>query len=369
MIFINKPIIQIVPQLPPAINGVGDYAVNLACQLRKDWGIETKFIVGNPTWEGASTIEGFAVQKVFDYSSKTLSILLLNQSSLQIPVLLHYVGYGYAKRGCPVWLIEGLKSWKANNDNFHFVTMFHEIYASSKKPWESSFWLSPLQKNLAVQIAKLSDRCLTSKQLYAEILYNLSGGKHTQIPTLPVFSNIGEPEQIPPLANRHRRMIVFGSARNRRRVYQESLTELIYACKLLEIEEIWDIGSSTGLKLSIINGLPVVEMGKQPAPEISNIMLNSLAGFFNYHPDFLGKSTIFAAYCAHGLLPVSAKGSKLPVDGIESGKHYWIPDSLNNLDEVQAIAQNAHQWYQPHSLSLQAKTFAINLTDTTRKIN
>jgi len=83
----------------------------------------------------------------------------------------------------------------------------------------------------------------------------------------------------------------------------------------------------------------------------------------------LGKSTIFAAYCAHGLLPVSAKGSKLPVDGIESGKHYWIPDSLNNLDEVQAIAQNAHQWYQPHSLSLQAKTFAINLTDTTRKIN
>lgn len=356
-------IIQIVPQLPPAINGVGDYALNLACQLRQNWGIETKFIVGNQNWEGADTIAGFAVQKVVDYSAKRLSLLLLNQSSLQIPVLLHYVGYGYAKRGCPVWLIEGLKSWKANNNNFHFVTMFHEIYASSKKPWESSFWLSPLQKNLAVQLAKLSDRCLTSKQLYAQILYNLSGGKHTQIPNLPVFSNIGEPEEIPPFANRHRRMIVFGSASNRRRVYQESLTELSYACKLLEIEEIWDIGSSTGLKLSTVNGLPVVEMGKQPAPEISKIMLNSLAGFLNYHPDFLGRSTIFASYCAHGLLPVSAKGSKLPVDGIELGKHYWMP----NLDEVpgelkaSAIANHAYSWYQTHNLSVQAKIFSLHL--------
>lgn len=35
MIEQQQTIIQIVPRLPPAIDGVGDYALNLARQLRK----------------------------------------------------------------------------------------------------------------------------------------------------------------------------------------------------------------------------------------------------------------------------------------------------------------------------------------------
>lgn len=47
-------IIQIVPQLPPAINGLGDYALNLARQLRQDFAIETHFVVGDHSWTGAT---------------------------------------------------------------------------------------------------------------------------------------------------------------------------------------------------------------------------------------------------------------------------------------------------------------------------
>jgi hypothetical protein len=67
--------------------------------------------------------------------------------------------------------------------------MFHELYAFGP-PWTSSFWLSALQKNLAMRLARLSDRILTSRQNYAKSLYDLSSGKHTQIPTLPVFSTL-----------------------------------------------------------------------------------------------------------------------------------------------------------------------------------
>jgi len=45
-------IIQIVPRLPPVIDGVGDYALNLARQLPKDFNIQTHFIVGSSTWKG-----------------------------------------------------------------------------------------------------------------------------------------------------------------------------------------------------------------------------------------------------------------------------------------------------------------------------
>ena len=357
-------IIQVVPALPPAIDGLGDYALNLARQLRQKFGKETHFVVGNPTWEGERTIEEFSITVVPKRSGGAVLSSLLKICSSPAPVLLHYVGYGYAKRGCPLWLVDGLQRWRTMDVNRFLVTMFHELYAFGP-PWTSSFWLSPLQKNLAIRLANLSDRILTSREGYAKRLYELSRGKHSQIPTLPVFSNIGEPAQVPPLAKRDRRIVVFGSPSNRLRVYRESLAELELTCQLLGIEEIWDIGSRTNLTVSTVNGLPIMELGKLPAAEISSLLLNSFAGFFNYTPEYLAKSTIFAAYCAHGLLPVSHVASRFSVDGIFAGKHYWTPSNqtkdLNRLEALQAIAKNAHQWYQSHQLLVQAKTFADSL--------
>jgi hypothetical protein len=245
--------------------------------------------------------------------------------------------------------------------------MFHEVYATGP-PWASSFWLSPLQRSLAARVAQLSDRCLTSRECYAKLLYELSLGKQTQIPAIPVFSTIGEPDQVPPLAERERRVVVFGSASNRLRVYRESFAQLELTCQLLGIKEIWDVGPSTSLTLSTVNSVPVVQLGQRSAAEISGFLLNSLAGFFDYNPDYLAKSTIFAAYCAHGLLPVSARCSALPVDSIEAGKHYWIPEDqtkgLKNLVKLQAIADNAHTWYQTHNLSLHARIFFRNLNNS-----
>lgn len=357
----------IVPRLPPEIDGVGDYALNLARQLRQDFDIETHFVVGYPTWAGATQIEGFPIAHVSVGSANTLLSLLPSDRQQPTTVLLHYVNYGYAKRGCPVWLVDGLQRWRSASVNRSVVTMFHEVYATGP-PWASSFWLSPLQRNLAARLASLSDRCLTSTQSYAKLLHEISLGKQTQIPTLPVFSNIGEPEQVSPLAERDRRVVVFGSPSNRLRVYRGSLAELELTCQLLGIEEIWDVGPSTTLTLSTVNGVPVVELGERSAAEISEFLLKSLAGFFDYPCDYLAKSTIFAAYCAHGVLPVSSRRS-LPVDGIEMGKHYWMPDGQTKdwkkLVELQAIADHAHAWYQTHNLSVQSKTFATLIANNT----
>lgn len=370
----SKPlnVIQIVPQMPPYINGLGDYALNLARQLWKDYEIETSFIVGDPSWQGTDVIESFSIQKVAVRSTETLVSLLSSQnyqsvSPQAVTVLLHYVGYAYANRGCPHWLVEALELWKAKTSKSHLVTMFHEVYASGP-PWSSAFWLSGHQRKLAARLVKISDRCLTNKQLYAEILCDLSQGKQTKISIFPVFSNVGEPEQVPPLAKRSRRLVVFGSRGNRLRVYQKSLVELNCTCHLLEIEEICDIGSPTGLNLSSINNVPLVEMGERSATEISYILLNSLAGFFEYNPEYLAKSGIFAAYCAHGMLPISHQCNTSLADGIEPGKHYWLLNDRTtgwkDLVEMQAMADNAYAWYQTHRLSVQTKTFASYLIDT-----
>lgn len=355
-------IVQIVPRIPPAIDGLGDYALNLACQLRKNFGIETHFIVGDPTWTGSTSINGFPISMLTKRSAANLLSLLPDDSEIPILVLLHYVGYGYAKKGCPVWLVKGLELWKTQAANPRLVTIFHELYAVGP-PWTSAFWLSSLQRKLAARLTQLSDRCLTSRQDNVPILRQFSLGKHTPISVLPVFSTIGEPEEVSSLAERPRRLVVFGTTARRLQVYQKSLPALERICRELEIEEVLDIGRPTGLDISEIKGIPVIAMGERSAPEINTLLLNSVAGFLDYPAILLAKSSIFAAYCAHSLIPivVGTAYDALQVDGLEAGKHYWLAEHQAepmNLVTAQAIANNAHTWYQTHNLSVHARNFA-----------
>jgi hypothetical protein len=355
-------VISIVPRLKPAIDGVGDYALNLARQLRKDFNIQTRFIVGDPTWHGAEEIEGFPVSKVRDRSpTPLLSLLSGNDDKLptNAPILLHYVGYGYAKRGCPVWLIDGLQSWKSLYPQRSLVTMFHEISAFGP-PWTSAFWLSSLQRNLARKLATVSRSCITSKQSYAELLRQLSRRQQIEIDCLPVFSNIGEPECLHLLERRSRKLVVFGNGKYRRQVYDRCLPSLHKICQMLEIQEIIDIGVPTGLNFKEISIIPILEQGILASSTISEIMQDAIAGFLDFPPpSYLAKSTIFASYCAHGLIPCLVDYSPISIDGLESGQHYWS-DGCNlelSLVRGQEIADRANQWYQAHSLSAQSKSF------------
>ncbi|WP_413172610.1 glycosyltransferase family 1 protein [Anabaena azotica] len=349
----------IVPRLPPAIDGVGDYGLNLAQQMCQDFGVISEFLIGDKNWSGQDFIAGFPVRQVgIQSEADLLELLPHDQNSDQI-VLLHYVGYGYARRGCPVWLVAGLERWRKGGNNRRLVTMFHEIYAFGAI-WTSQFWTSPLQRNLAGRLVRLSDRCITSKQGYAEIISNFSKGKHSDIPTLPVFSTVGEPESLPLLSERSRRLVVFGGTGTRSRVYQDSQLALQRTCEELEIEEIFDIGPPLDLEISAINNIPVTCLGIKSASEISSILSTSLVGFFNYPLAYLTKSTIFAAYCAHKLLPIGIWYEGQDVDGLVAGKNYWLGDRYQqqmNISDGQIVAENAYNWYAKHSLSAQAHTF------------
>ncbi|MDJ0734438.1 MAG: glycosyltransferase family 1 protein [Nostocaceae cyanobacterium] len=358
-------IIQIVPQLPPIASGVGDYALVLARQIRQDFGILTCFIVGDPNWSGADDIEGFPVKKIAKRSGKNLISTLAEVTPDPIPVLLHYVNYGYDRRGCPIWLINGLRRWQEKSKS-RLLTMFHEIYAGSKLFWTSAFWTEPLQKHLAASIANISDRLITSKPLYGKLLHNLCQNKTLQIPIIPVFSNIGEPQKRLPLTERKQRLVVFGGSGNRLKVYEESISPLSRICQELNIQEVIDIGPPINLPISEVGDIPIVKLGQQSADKVSALLQDSLVGFFYYPLDFLSRSTIFAAYCAHGVIPV---GTGYYVwgqedDGIEVNQHYWLANNQTGdltLGVGQMIANQAYAWYQNHNLSKQAEVFINQL--------
>ena len=285
--------------------------------------------------------------------------------------MLHYVGYGYDIKGCPGWLVDGLQRWRSALNTRSLITMFHEVYASGP-PWTTTFWVSGGQKNLAARLVRTSDSCFTNKKLYTDLLYRLSCGKHTKILSMPIFSNVGELKQPPPLEKRTKRIVVFGNRDSRIRVYKKSLITLYRICRFLGIKEVLDIGPPTGLNLSVIKGVSIVRMGKLPAAEISNFLSDSFGGFLRYPPAFLAKSTIFAAYCAHGMLPINFRSHALQMDGLKAGKHYWVLNKTNtgvrDLAGLQTIADNAYAWYKTHDLSTHAKTFVTSIGDLGAKI-
>jgi len=313
-------VVQIVPAVPPAIGGVTGYAEALAGALAGRAGIESRFV--SPRAGG-------------------LDRELAGAGTL----LLHYANYGYERRGCPAELVAGLEAWRAGGESRRLVSVFHEVYASGP-PWRSSFWLSPRQRRLASRLAALSDALLTTLGLYAGLLEQLAPG--VRVTVAPVFSTVGEPA-VDEMGPRPPVMAVFGGAGARVRAYGEALPELAAACRALGIEEILDLGPDAGAP-ALVAGLPVRRTGTLPAAEVSRHLLAARAGFLAYPPGFLAKSTIFAAYCAHGLAPVCVWKGR---GGGTAEAPLWQAAGPG----VQEVAAAARGWYRGHALDLQVETY------------
>lgn len=318
-------IVQVVPSLPPPAEGVGSYALALAEALERQ-GVATHFVAG-------ATLP----------RPQAASLTAALEEAGPKAVLLHYANYGYQRRGLPQWLAEGLREWRARGPGRRLVTFFHEVWASGP-PWRSSFWLLPFQQSLAAALVRQSAVVATSLEVYQGMLQPWAG--EAEIPLLPVFSTVGEPAEPPPLTERARRIVVFGGAGVRRRAWGPYLSALTEAARALGAEEVCDVGSPVELPPAV-GGIPVRGLGVLSGEEVSRLLLDSAAGFLAYPPDFLPKSTIFAAYAAHGVLPVCA-WERHPA----SPAPYW-----NGSGDPQAIATAARDWYAEHSLERQAAFF------------
>lgn len=362
-----KYVAMIVPRLPPAIDGVGDYALSLANRLRLDFNIHTHFIVCDPFWSGEASIDGFSITQIVR-QNKQILLDILEREPHDSSIILQYVLHGYAKKGCPFWLIEALEEWKNKKHDANLVSMFHEIYSMGPGvvPWNTDFWLLPWQKQLAKRLFEISDQALTSSQRYAELLHGQSSRSDLEVKTVPVPSNIGEPDNCLPLTQRKKRLVIFGQGGNKAKVYAAS-EQVLQVCQYVGAEEIIDIGPPSANVSERIVDIPVVKVGVVDPPTISGILLDSLAGLLSYDPERLAKSGIFAAYASHGVLPINLQlSSNVPdgLDGLTAEQQYltpmaWRQDTASSGDVCwQKVASSAKNWYGQHSQAATAKLFA-----------
>lgn len=270
-------------------------------------------------------------------------------------LFLHFSGYGFQKRGVPTWLVKTIKELRPR---FHKVgIVFHELYAPYGRPWNSAFWLAGLQKRIARELLGLADFWVTSREESARWLCQYSDAAPHKV--LPVFSNVGELDSVGD-APRKKRLVVFGSTGVRANVYQWANGEVFRSAREAGLE-IHDIGPrmQDPAMQSMLAEAEVVVHGKLPAEQVSAALAEASHGALAYPIDYVAKSGVFAAYCAHGMCPVLLSREYGSYDGLIANRHY-VPgfDMLTDKTVRPAqIGREAHAWYAPHRVSATQAAF------------
>lgn len=359
---VTPNIIQVVSAGPPLVNGVTDFARVIASELRAAWGIDSQFLVCNTSWQGhGASADGFQYVPMRKREGSELCTALDKLAGGRpASVLVQLSPYGFHPSGIPFWLLEGLRRWKrASLEGSRLIVYFHELYAMSP-PWRKAFWLSPLQRACSKEMVKLSDVALTSVEQYVHRLEKWDRSKKGLISRIPVVSSVGEPPIVSDIAQRPRRLAIWGSPVAKQHIFEKHFSVLKDAIEAMGIEQIVDIGLSYRDTPARIAGVPVEQLGVLPLQAIGEQLLNAVMGGLWTNPNFLGKSSLFAAFSAHGVpvlclpaCPVEAR----QWDGIRHDVHYVtsLSDSDAGFETMRHVAKNARDWYLDHRVAQHAR--------------
>ncbi len=326
--------------MTPAQCGVSDAALLLAAELKAAFGIETAIVAVNSR-------ERCELELAIEYCepARLLDTCLVLTGGRPGNLLVHLSGYGYSPDGAPTLVADALERVKTDG-RFRIAVFFHELYASGP-PWTSAFWYARRQKRAYRRIAGVCDLAVTSTRVFADWL---EGQTASPIQCMPVFSHVGEARNRPSFAERDRTMLVFGLAGTRRRVYRE-LAMPSDVLERLGVEEILDIGPACDAPRTV-NGVRVRPMGVLAAAEIDRLLMRAAFGYLAYPPNCLAKSGVFAAYSAHGVVPMIAESFRGEFDGLREKEQVLSRATAKGMEPaaLERCSLAVWRWYAGHSL-------------------
>lgn len=356
-------VLQILPRVPPAVCGIGDYAWGIARRLREEHGIASSFLSAGTSWSQPEGETEFPVFRLPQLTAQALMNFMAARAGEHDAVVLHMSPYGYQKRGVPLWLAAGWRRIAAMKAAPRMITMFHELYASGP-PTSSAFWLQPLQKHILRQVARASGGLRTNREAYADWLRSQTG---RGVVAMPVFSNFGEPPVLPEWEQREPAMAVFAWGIHSGESLEQVVAKAASWAGRFGMKRLHLIG---GAKFAgeVGHGIELVRLGFMAAADVAALLGSCRMAYTAYSPLHFGKSTLIAAFAAHGL-PVITQGSTndLP-DGLRHGLNvlnepFLTASGLPVDGDLRAIGGALRSWYDGHSLAANAQSYAEQMKD------
>jgi glycosyltransferase involved in cell wall biosynthesis len=344
----TKGLVQIVPKFQPDRDGIGDYALGLAQRLASR-GWDSHFLVPN---EYGRT-DDFEMPEGFRVSARSLrdDVGIRRDVAGADAVILHYVGYGYNRRGVPFRLVGLLEMLKRETLVRPSVVYFHELWASGP-PWKSEFYLGPIQRLLEKRIASLGRVSMTSTEIMSRRLQHLTGRNVLVQPISGIVPASRETEQ-----SKSDAVVVFGLPSSRAKTIERhaELIGMLFARGL--IQRVIIAGDNAGTEaenheVQRCLGNVRVEWIDSPDADAVAAILKQAAAFLSYYPaPYLLKSASIMTAFAVGCPVIIASGSSGAP--LERDRHYLVND-VDGRDVVVAafesgrlasIGEAAHSWY------------------------
>jgi len=351
-------LIHIAPELPPTVGGVADYTAILSRRLVEVSDGAVDPVLVHAGRQPADTID--VDVPVVDLSGQCSASALAETIGChargeegQAVVVVEYAGYGYAKSGAPLWLLRGLRRARRSR-TVSLITVFHELYAKSLRPWTRTFWTMPVQYYVASRLARLSDGCMANWDAATRWVRRRVDGQPVRMS--PTFSNVGEPETVPDYTERKPYAVCFGGAGRKEEMYERYGHALSEKLRRSSIERIVDIGTSVASGLTNGLALSVEEKGVLPAQEVSRYLRRAAVGVLRYPLHCLTKSGIWASYAAHGV-PTIMIAERKPIEGLCEDKHFMLLDAANrdlNSSQLALMSEAVRRWYQQKAHSRRA---------------
>ena len=178
-------ILFITNTLPPVVDGVGDYTLNLAKEFAKHG--HKVSIVCKRNYRVKKDYEDIRVFPIVEAWNKAAAhpvIRLIQEKHINV-VSLQYVPHGYEPHGLPFGLIRFVK--EIRKTHVPIFTFCHEVYWRYRGFNIKFLAESLLMAFISKRILKYSDYVATSISHYAKMIKKLSG---YIAPTIPITSNI-----------------------------------------------------------------------------------------------------------------------------------------------------------------------------------
>ncbi len=340
-------ILHITPALPPAINGLGDFSKILVDNLKEKGFKKNSFLVYDKDQSNDEVEE---------------AVIQLNRKDLYgdleklrpDTIILHYVGYAYEKNGLPFYLYLGLEKYKKNYV-CKILVFFHELYSSSYNPFKLPFYSHYFQKKIVEKLYNLSFITFTNCEVYKTMLQKLIKKRTSNNICTGIYSNIPDNLFKSEIDKINHLMAVFGSNTRRRAVYTNR--GFLNLLEKIKVKEIYDIGpGSVSFSHPSIN---FVAKGSLPPNEVAILLNKARFGAIEYPADILGKSGIFSAYAAFGVIAINLNLKEgILYDKLVEGKNYFTLDTNIIEADFEIIEEEIKKWYSTRSTKQITKVIA-----------
>jgi hypothetical protein len=344
-------VVFIVPQLPPAHCGLGDYSKILLSHMRMD--PHPRILV----MHGAAQTRAAHPELDVEQLPGTSAGLVARLRELRARrVFLQYVAQGFQSRGCPLWFLAALRRWRLETSDARLVIMFQELWFEPAW-WKPDWLLQKFHRHALRKLAGVVDRVIVSTESFAEKMRGATAPDRLEVlmnpATIPLAGSLSEARREPG------HMVLFGRQGSRLFALNDMGPWLgkLHAAGFLR--KLWLVGSretsamndrEDSLAGKLLPGGIAEVLGPQSLERLSQIFLKAEMGIFTKTARDYTKSTIFMTYALHGVGILSPKAAGVAVPPL-----CWITHPSELLEGVvtpeivQERGQNLARWYEANA--------------------